>query len=72
MRRTGLIGCKRCGKISLLFRRDFHRGDLGHRRSPRGGAFPYFFVGTFIEATSILTGASVASAISLLFRRDFH
>ena len=34
--------------------------------------FPYFFVGTFIEATLRLRLEHESVAISLLFRRDFH
>ena len=33
--------------------------------------FPYFFVGTFIEAVMRLPSFT-KPAISLLFRRDFH
>ena len=33
--------------------------------------FPYFFVGTFIEAPWRLE-AGLCGRISLLFRRDFH
>ena len=40
--------------------------------SPKA-AFPYFFVGTFIEAHAAMTGKTMTDLlISLLFRRDFH
>ena len=34
--------------------------------------FPYFFVGTFIEARHTANKYGRIEAISLLFRRDFH
>ena len=37
-----------------------------------GIRFPYFFVGTFIEAGGSADAIARAEAISLLFRRDFH
>ena len=39
---------------------------------PDAQAFPYFFVGTFIEASISTVGTAASAGISLLFRRDFH
>ena len=37
-----------------------------------GFPFPYFFVGTFIEAHDRKSTVVLSPEISLLFRRDFH
>ena len=37
-----------------------------------GLEFPYFFVGTFIEAVLSARALHASIVISLLFRRDFH
>ena len=40
--------------------------------NPPVNQFPYFFVGTFIEAATNPVVPQVLGKISLLFRRDFH
>ena len=42
------------------------------RHNRRAERFPYFFVGTFIEAPKRPRWDVPAVKISLLFRRDFH
>ena len=44
---------------------------MGAPREPLGCTFPYFFVGTFIEARVVVL-FDEDFFISLLFRRDFH
>ena len=45
---------------------------MGARGEPLGCTFPYFFVGTFIEAAQDPDNWVWGLPISLLFRRDFH
>ena len=43
-----------------------------HYAAGRDCSFPYFFVGTFIEAEKEIEEKDPTHKISLLFRRDFH